>query len=459
VSESCTETPRNQAIPRRFKSFLESSTLLAHDEQGLKAVRVSLGIVLLADLIHQYAFLGLLPEVHGWRLAPTLVVWCVVLFCMVVGYKPRAAALGNYLFCVAVFGVFPEIGLQHATGDPIAITLSLLVMLMPLMAPDKTRWFMVGYLSLIYVDSAIYKLFSPMWSGGFGFTAPASLPVMVWTNSAWMAWLPPMSLRFVGWGVVAFELLFPLLYLWHRTRMPALLIGAAMHVGIAVMYPHLWFSGLMLVFYVALLPQAWRTRAEKDAVQWRRQILPGVVAFGVLTAFVYIPNFLSSGRTQFVLKTIRRGLSATIGLGAHKVFEDSGFTHYDYQLRLVQDGRVSGRAVPYARDGLYAWSIWDRVWEFWLKHTQSPFVPLPEAEINLARWAAFYWPNATVSIEVRPQVVEMDRIDASLFSRNFSAPWRKVGRIETHSGRIIWLEPPRTEERKLGDYLSRILAR
>jgi hypothetical protein len=252
-------------------------------------------------------------------------------------------------------------------------------------------------------------------------------------------------------------LFFPLIYLWRRTRLLGLLIGIGLHLGIAMMFPHPWFAGLMLIFYVALLPEAWVTRQRLENTQWRYPLRVAVL-LSILTAWVYIPNYVSYRPAQQVLKTVRKALAVATGIATHKVFEDSGFAHYEHQMRLTASGSSPDKSIPYSRDGLYAWSVWDRVWEFWLKRTQSPFVPIPQAELNLTRWASFYWPANTVLIEARPQTVELHGIDTGLFSKNRAAAWREIGFIDTRSRRITWLNPPTAGEPKLGDYLSRILA-
>jgi hypothetical protein len=148
------------------------------------------------------------------------------------------------------------------------------------------------------------------------------------------------------------------------------------------------------------------------------------------------------------------------------VFEDNAFLHYRYQLRLMPaDPTMPQVAIPYSRNGLFAWSVRDRVWEQWWKRTQAPPVPLHEAESGLQNWAEFYWGHSkypmTVRIEARPQDVEMRRIDTALFSRNNSIAWRAIGNIRLGRGAsasMSWLNPPKPGEEHLGDYLSRVLA-
>ena len=146
------------------------------------------------------------------------------------------------------------------------------------------------------------------------------------------------------------------------------------------------------------------------------------------------PQLVTYRPLWLVAKAARRILYITTGISSHAVFEDNAFLHYRYQLRLMPaDPTMPQVAIPYSRNGLFAWSVRDRVWEQWWKRTQAPPVPLHEAESGLQNWAEFYWGHPpypmTVSIEARPQDVEMRRIDTALFSRNNSIAWRAIGNI------------------------------
>jgi hypothetical protein len=66
---------------------------------------------------------------------------------------------------------------------------------------------------------------------------------------------------------LAFEILFPALYLCRRTRLAAVFCGIALHIGIGVLYPIPVFSGFMLAIYAGLLPESWY-RARQNVPVW-----------------------------------------------------------------------------------------------------------------------------------------------------------------------------------------------
>ncbi len=172
---------------------------------------------------------------------------------------------------------------------------------------------------------------------------------------------------------------------------------------------------------------------------------------------------MPAGTFQHVWDRARPLLFATTGLLDHGVFDDVLFSDYRYQLRLMPGQPVAGTAaMPYARDGLLAWSVRDRVWEHWWKRTQAPWLPLHGAEARLARWAAFYWPATDqaqeIRIEVRPQTIALEDVDTTVFRKNSTVAWRELGTIRLtldKAPELIWAHPPHPDEKRIGDFILR----
>jgi hypothetical protein len=261
-------------------------------------------------------------------------------------------------------------GFQQAAGDSVAIGIAFLLLILPRLTPTHGRWLVALYLTSIYLDSGIHKLLSPMWGGGFGVAAPMTLPSLVWIPTNWMAWFPSWVWHFMGYGVVGFEVLFGPLYLWKRTRFPALITGILLHLGISIVYPIPSFGWIMIALYAALLPVTWQ-RPPGRLFRAGRPVKtialnPGIVTacavlWGLAVASVYTPA------AYLPVKVFRKAAWLTAGIASHEVFAEDAFLHYDYQLRLVgPDGTVT----PYSRGNLLAWGVRDRIWELWWKRTQ-----------------------------------------------------------------------------------------
>ena len=491
-------------IPQLAETGRQPAWLAPEDGTRFAAFRIVLGFVLLADISHLYVYRSVFSNPQRWQLpiGPLLVPWGIVILCMVAGYRTRAATIANYCCCAFVLGLIaPLQGFSQIGGDSIAIGLSLLAGILPCGAAltwDRVgvarrptlvaasgRWILAAFLSSIYVDSGIHKLLSPMWRSGFGATTPMGLPSIVWMNTAWLAWFSPFFLRLFGWGVVGFELFFPFLFIYSQTRVLVLLMGIALHVGIAVIYPIPVFAGIMLAIYAGLLPErcyvplqrldAWiATRAGRLPLDmrfetWsplsRRLALGAVVLWGLLIGTMYGSYYITYRPVYLLLRLARKATYVTTGVTSHAVFLDSQFEGYRYQLRLMPAGSTADEAsLPYSRGGLFARYVRDRLWEDWWKRAQAPVIPMHDAEQRLAAWADAHWhPNANslnVRIEARPQYVEMNRIDTAVFSRNEQEAWRAVGNIELRPGavpKVTWTFAPRPDEELLGDYVLRIL--
>jgi hypothetical protein len=496
------KTEMDRAAGARFASIREeflNRWRAAEDSTRFAAMRIAFGLVLLADITHLYAHLTIFPTVATWPLLrPVLLLWLFVIVSVIVGYRLRAAAIANYLFCGFVLGVLAPTG-GFSGADPVAIGLSLLIVLLPCNAAtldriggrrelqpaiSAARWLLAAYLSSIYVDSAIHKILSPMWISGFGVATPMGLANMVWMDTGWLARIPALVLRLVGWSVVGFELLFPLLYVWRVTRFFAVAAGIALHAGIACIYPIPAFSGEMIAIYLGLLPDqcyvplqrldrllAGRASRAPIAARalWPRLTFRGMLVIVALwagaIALVYAPQFVTNRPVWFMLKGARRVSYVATGINSRAVFLDGDFAHYQHQLRIVEiDRNGSERIFPYSRNGLFAWEVRDRVWNQWWKNTQGYPVPLGQAEALLGIWGERYWgPVAAplvLRIDARNQAVAMDRIDTALFSRNAAVAWRNIGEIRLRPGaapQVFWSSPPKSQKERLGDYLRDVL--
>jgi hypothetical protein len=184
-----------------------------------------------------------------------------------------------------------------------------------------------------------------------------------------------------------------------------------------------------------------------------------------LSVLNFAVDLTPAGTFRHVWDRARPLLFATTGILDHGVFDDVLFSDYRYQLRLVPGQPTAGTtAMPYARDGLFAWSVRDRVWEHWWKRTQAPWVPPREAEARLARWVAFYWPATDqpqeICIEVRPQTIALDDVDTTVFRKNSAVAWRELDTIclaRDKAPELNWVRRPHPDEKQIGDFILRAL--
>lgn len=121
--------------------------------------------------------------------------------------------------------------------------------------PDVALWpllLMRCQVAVIYCSSAFHKLGFPVWRDGSAVHWAMSLNYF--HRLPWP--LPPSAATLVAlltWSTLLFELAFPALVYFKRTRTPTLIAGVALHVGLWLTLELGPFSWIMIASYVAFL--------------------------------------------------------------------------------------------------------------------------------------------------------------------------------------------------------------
>ncbi len=260
---------------------------------GLGIFRIGYGLVAVQEIAFLYYFRHLIfdetPYLDpGPALIPLfLVLWAVAGLGLTLGLHTRLCAVVNYLFWVA-FTSFTPLWRDFDGGfDQLMISSGLLLIFLPswrALSLDnlrlKLKYSTLGHrhepsrtvsvlayilpvllsLGLLYFDSAIHKLFSQHWRNGMGAWLPSSHPYYI--SPIDMRWLLEREWleRVIGYTVIGFQFLFPLLF-WHpRLRVPFLILGTLFHGGITLSFNIYPFGLGMLVHYALLVPFAWWRR-------------------------------------------------------------------------------------------------------------------------------------------------------------------------------------------------------
>ncbi|GAB6067419.1 hypothetical protein JCM13664_07370 [Methylothermus subterraneus] len=260
---------------------------------GLGIFRIGYGLVALQEIVFLYYFRHLIfdqtPYLDpGPALIPLfLTVWAIAALGLTVGLHTRLCALINYLFWV-VFTNFTPMWRDFDGGfDQLMISSGLLLVFLPSWRalsldnlrlklnrsplnrryqPPRTvsvlayRLPLLISLGLLYFDSAIHKLFAPHWRNGMGAWLPSSHPYYI--SAIDMSWLLEREWleQAIGYTIIVFQFLFPVLF-WHRRfRVPFLILGALLHGGITLSFNIYPFGLGMLIHYALLVPFGWWRR-------------------------------------------------------------------------------------------------------------------------------------------------------------------------------------------------------
>lgn len=109
--------------------------------------------------------------------------------------------------------------------------------------------------SLVYLSSALWKLLYPTWRDGSA--VYWALNLNAFHRFPWQ--LPVTAEPMVAlmtWGTLLFELCFPVLVWFRATRVPTLLIGVGLHLGLWLTLELGPFSFVMIASYIAFLDPA-----------------------------------------------------------------------------------------------------------------------------------------------------------------------------------------------------------
>ncbi|QEG25446.1 Vitamin K-dependent gamma-carboxylase [Gemmata obscuriglobus] len=235
---------------------------------------------------YYWSLLRVLPPT--WGPVALMSVWVVAAVALLVGSRPFVSALVCWACAVSFWNI--NYGLCNG-GDQIRNSLFLAV------AVGRTgavwgvesvrrrgfagRVFVPGWPAKVllvqfvclYVFSAVYKLVSPGWQTGY---------VMYFVNHdlEWSLtpnlspYLPPFAHRLSSWVAIGWELAFPVLLAFRRTRVLCLVMGVAFHIITFLTLEVGHFALYSLAFYVLFVPwELMRTRktprnADFSSVSW-----------------------------------------------------------------------------------------------------------------------------------------------------------------------------------------------
>ncbi|MGD9645377.1 MAG: HTTM domain-containing protein [Pirellulales bacterium] len=328
IDAPATDTPTHPAAPGRVvglapwlpKPLAEWNWFAATVRaERLAALRIGLGFALLLDVLVTYwpqrqALLGAgslgSAEVFagrfraplwnwsllGWADQPAaingvLIAWALAAACLMLGVRPRAAALVAWMIGISVLNTNYYI---HNAGDRIRQVALLYLMLSPcgavwsldaLLARRRSSahergpvyvwpWplrLLVVLLAVMYCTSGIIKLTGETWQSG------RAIEHMV-SNVAWSRWsfaqlpLPWLPLLVLTWLALIWEVGFPIWIAWRPTRKAAWLIGVAFHLATGVALKLGMFPVYVLCCYLPLLRWEKLSDGARDSAATPQQL-------------------------------------------------------------------------------------------------------------------------------------------------------------------------------------------
>lgn len=278
---------------KNYFSWIDSLLSKQVDATGLALFRIAYCLILLMEISQIVYFRHLIYDKVPFLLPaeinvlPGLIVWMLSVIFILFGLYTRKAALVNYVLSLVFIGtistyeyhvfytymgvnflfLFVDISknhsidrlrkkLKHSTARFTA-------------NPDATvgawHYFIliaVG-VGFVYFDSIFFKLASYNWMHGLGMWLPASLPMATHVDAT-----PILNIKWLtiglGYLTIVFELIFLFTFFIKRFRIPLLIVGTGLHLGIIIIFPIPWFGMCVLAIYLLMIPHAfWKGLKQK----------------------------------------------------------------------------------------------------------------------------------------------------------------------------------------------------
>jgi predicted DCC family thiol-disulfide oxidoreductase YuxK len=206
----------------------------------------------------------------------SLMIWMVSLLSICIGFFTRFSAIVNYIFVL----IFINLGAMEYHMDFTYIGVSFLLVFLPLsnsisidnlilkykkssvkkiFSPNEeisVLYYMLPVflgVGLVYFGSIPYKFNSEAWMSGLGIWLPNSIPQLILNNTQFLL-NQEFLIKFLGYFVLTFETVFIFLFFIKKLRVPLLIIGVFLHLGILICYPIPFFALGYIAIYMLLVP-------------------------------------------------------------------------------------------------------------------------------------------------------------------------------------------------------------
>ncbi len=209
-----------------------------------------------------WSVLRVLPQGNLWL--AVFIIWALSCVGLLLNIKPRLCAVVAWVCSVSVLYANP---LMHSGGDRLRCILCFVLIFSPLPSRADVRinrlacgWpakFILFQLAIMYFFAGAYKIQNSAWQDGTAMYYILNngtwclAPGLFNSQHEWML----TACKYLSWGSVAWEMLFPVLVMipWTRWRL-GLGIGVLFHILCAVFLQVSTFPWYSLACYLPLVP-------------------------------------------------------------------------------------------------------------------------------------------------------------------------------------------------------------
>lgn len=269
----------NRTMSSSIKKAFEKKV----DGSGLAIFRVAYCLVLFTEVIHLYSTRHLvydnIPFIQPYEidLSLPLIIWAIVVFFLMIGLFSRLASIINYILSLVLIGTITSFEYHMFY---VYMGINFLIMFLPINIKfsvdqliNKLKYSNTKFqfkpetnvrqlyyfaplliaVGLVYIDSVFYKLSSPMWRSGLGVWLPSSLPMISISDKTWLL-NNEFLVKFTGYLTIVFEGVFIFTFFRKKWRLPLIILGLLLHIGILLEFPIPQFALGMCSFYILMVP-------------------------------------------------------------------------------------------------------------------------------------------------------------------------------------------------------------
>ena len=214
-------------------------------------------------------------SVLGWVESPAVlraaaIAWVAAAVLLLLGLCSRTSAAAAWALSQSFLALNPY---AHNAGDTVRTIILLYLMVSPCGAAwSLDRWrrrngqpgpvfvypwplcLLLVQMAVIYFNNGVHKLIGPQWRAGTSlYYVLGDLTLTRWSYGELP--LPFVLTQLSTWGVLVWELAFPLLVLLPSTRTVTLVLGVLLHVGIGLSMELGAFALYMLCLYLPFIPR------------------------------------------------------------------------------------------------------------------------------------------------------------------------------------------------------------
>ncbi|MFV0172835.1 DCC1-like thiol-disulfide oxidoreductase family protein [Empedobacter falsenii] len=253
---------------------------------GLAIFRIAYCLVLFAEIVQFYYFRHLIfdkvPYLDQAEIdfGIPIAIWGISVLFIAFGLFTRTATIVNYLLSLILIGsittyeyhmFYAYMGINFLLMFlPISRVLSIDRLLLKYKysntrfnyKPPTTVSILSYYvpvlvgIAFVYFDSIFFKFSSDFWRNGLGMWLPSSVPQTLMFPLQDVLNLKYVMLAF-GYLTLVFETVFIFAFFRKKWRVPILIIGLGLHLGILISYPIPWFALGMCSLYLLMVPVSW----------------------------------------------------------------------------------------------------------------------------------------------------------------------------------------------------------